>query len=42
MENKKFPYEEPSAQVIEFTAEDIITTSGGDWRDPAEMEEIED
>ncbi|MCQ2450328.1 MAG: hypothetical protein MJ132_09130 [Clostridia bacterium] len=39
-ENKKFLYEEPAAQVIKFTAEDIITTSGD--LDPAELEEIED
>ena len=40
MENKKFPYEEPAVEVIKFTEDDIITTSGG--REPAELEEIED
>ena len=39
MESKKFPYEDPTVEVIKFTAEDIITTSG---REPAELEEIED
>lgn len=42
MKNEKTFYEEPIVEVIEFTAEDIITTSGGDGRDPAEFEEIED
>ena len=42
MENKKFPYEEPIVEVINFTSEDIITTSGDDWKDPAELEEIPD
>ena len=40
MESKKFSYEDPKVEVIKFTAEDIITTSGG--REPAELEEIED
>ena len=40
MASKKFPYEDPIVEVIEFTAEDIITTSGD--LDPAELEEIED
>ena len=40
MASKKIPYEEPIVEVIEFTAEDIITTSGE--RDPAELEEIPD
>ena len=40
MESKKFPYEDPTVEVIKFTAEDIITTSNG--REPAELEEIED
>ena len=39
MENKKFPYEEPIVEMIKFTAEDIITTSG---LEDAELEEIED
>ena len=40
MASKKFPYEEPIVEVIQFTAENIITTSGE--RDVAEPEEIED
>ena len=39
MASKKFPYEEPNIEVIELTAEDIITTSG---LEDAELEEIED
>ena len=40
MANNKFPYEEPAVELIKFTAEDILTTSGD--LDPAELEEIED
>ena len=40
MASKKFPYDEHTAQVTEFTAEDIITTSNE--RDVAELEKIED
>ena len=42
MKNEKTFYEEPVVEVIYFDTEDVITTSGGDWRDPAELEEIED
>lgn len=42
MENKKNFYEGPKFEVIRFDTEDIITTSGGNWKDPAELEEIED
>lgn len=42
MENKKYPYEEPAVEVIQFTAEDVITTSGDHWKDPVELEEIPD
>ena len=42
MASKKFLYEEPAAQVIEFVAEDILTESGDNWKDPAELEEIPD
>ena len=42
MASKKFLYEEPIVEVIEFTADDIITTSGDNWKDPAELEEIPD
>ena len=42
MKSDKSLYEEPNIEVIRFDTEDVIITSGGDWRDPAEMEEIED
>ena len=42
MANNKFPYEEPAVELIKFTAEDILTTSGDNWKDPAELEEIPD
>ena len=42
MASKKCPYEEPIIEVIQFTADDIITESGDNWKDPAELEEIPD
>ena len=42
MASNKFPYEEPAFDVIKFTADDIITTSGDNWKEPAELEEIPD
>ena len=41
MTQEKKKFEEPKIEIIRFTEEDIITTSTG-WRDPAELEEIED
>ena len=40
MESNKIYFEEPKIEVIRFTVEDIITTSGP--KEPAELEEIED
>ena len=41
MTNEKLKFEDPKMEVIRIVEEDIITTSG-DWRDPAELEEIYD
>ena len=33
----KEKYEVPMTEVIQFETEDIITTSGGDWLPPVEI-----
>ena len=42
MKNDKKYFEEPEMKIVLFTEEDIITTSGDDPLEVAELEQFED